>query len=119
MSLEKEISNLSGKIELLTAQVEALTKALYVGEQVMATELAPEQHPVADEPAPEQPEQAEQEPKAISFEDFKKQCVLAARNPDIGKDKVKEVIARFGAAKAAEIKESDRAAVLEEIGIPF
>lgn len=113
MSLEKEISNLSGKIELLTAQVEALTKALYVGEQVMATELAPEQHPVADEPAPEQ------EPKAISFEDFKKQCVLAARNPDIGKDKVKEVISRFGAAKAAEIKESDRAAVLEEIGIPF
>lgn len=46
----------------------------------------------------------------IGFEDFRAQCVTAARTK--GKDAVKEAIASVGASKAADVAEADREKVL-------
>lgn len=131
MSLEQKISELSAQLATLSTHVEKLTQALHTGEQDLAASglyageevkaqapvepkasIEPTQPPVAEQPAAETG-------RAIDFETFKRMCVDAARDPNIGKAKVKEVIASFGAKKAVDIKEADRAAVLDAIGTPF
>lgn len=51
----------------------------------------------------------------VEFEEFKSQCLSYARNPKVGKFKVKDTLLSFGAAKASEIDEDKRALVLETL----
>lgn len=139
MSLEAKIELLSARLETLTGHIEKLTAALYTGEKDLAAsglyagEEVVKPQPKAKvekavlvnddlkftEPTAEESEPLDMTGEPIAFEDFRRLCLDAARDPKIGKEKVKEVIASFGAKKAVDVKENERRAVLDAIGVPF
>lgn len=129
MSLEKQISVLSERLEVLTGHIEKLTAALHTGEQdLVASGLYAGEEVAKAEPVKEvKPEKVKptgpvaetEQVEILDFETFRRQCVDAARDPKIGKAHVKEVIASFGAKKAVDVKEADRAKVLVAINTPF
>ena len=51
----------------------------------------------------------------ISFNDFRSQLMVAAKDPKIGKDKVKAAITKHGGNKAIDIADNKRQAVLGEL----
>jgi hypothetical protein len=51
--------------------------------------------------------------EVIDFDQFKSQCLVYARKPEIGKTKVKDVLTSFGAAKASDVPEEKRQEVLK------
>lgn len=137
MSLEAKIEVLSARLETLTGHIGKLTDALYTGERdLVASGLYAGEEVVKPQPKAKVEKLAKEEPQPvetvteeskplnmagepISFEDFRRLCLDAARDPKIGKEKVKEVIASFGAKKAVDVKEDERRSVLDAIGVPF
>lgn len=106
-------------IEQLTLAVENLT--------YMLTELnqnLPSFTPVADrqieltevEPVKtEAPQQVAPQQEFISFDDFRSRLMVAAKDPKLGKDKVKAAITKHGGNKAIDIADNKRQAVLDEL----
>lgn len=116
MSLETKIEALTIAIEKLTAvinsDIQQDFKAAVTAEVAKVVETVTEStlSPQADDcPFIDSNE-------TIDFEAFKSACLDYARDPKIGKVKVKEVLAEFGAAKASDIDEASRQAVLAKLG---
>lgn len=110
----------------MTAAIEQLTLAVENLTYIMAemNQNLPSFTPVADrqmELTPveltetEAPQQVAPQQEVISFDDFRAQLMVAAKDPKLGKDKVKEVITRHGGTKAIDIAEDKRQAVLDEL----
>lgn len=107
-------SRMTAAIEQLTLAVENLT--------YMITELnsnLPSFVPVAErqmeltEVEPVNTEAPQQE--SISFNEFRAQLMAAAKDPEVGKDRVKAAITKHGGAKAIDIAEDKRQVVLDEL----
>lgn len=124
--MKHSIDNLAVNIGYLTEAIQALVKSNVnvtpeTAELVNSTteqlkvlfkEAAPAGEVVIEETkTPEVLDLSEElKTTVIEFEDFRAQCVTAARTK--GKDAVKEAIASVGASKAADVAEADREKVL-------
>lgn len=120
--LETKIEELTKAIERLTEVILADVKADIPQLQEMTEQVAEVAKEVEQPAKPAEtttdtdknPDWVDDVP-FVDFEEFKSQCLSYARNPKVGKFKVKDTLLSFGAAKASEIDEDKRTLVLETL----
>lgn len=108
----------------LETKIEELTQAINLLRETILMDVRGELSPSDPNPTIEQKTLTPVEdlnlpkdkPEQIDFDDFKAKCLDFARDPKVGKIKVKEVLKDFGAAKASDVAEDDRAKVIKALG---
>ena len=101
-------------IEQLTLAVENLTYIMAELNQNLPSFVPVEERQMELTPV-ELTETETPQQEVISLNDFRAQLMIAAKNPEIGKDKVKAAITKCGGTKAIDIAEDKRQAVLAEL----
>jgi hypothetical protein len=113
MSLELNIKALTEAVNALTTSLNAnrtietpLPTAKEV-EAIVSPELLQELDVILDSPVTL---------KELTSDDLKDKCLSIARTVEGGKDKAKAVLKEFRATKVADVKASDRQAVMDKLG---
>lgn len=106
-------NRMTAAIEQLTLAVENLTYIMAELNQNLPSFTPVEERQI--ELTEVEPVKTEAAQESISFDDFRSRLMVAAKDPKLGKDKVKAAITKHGGTKAIDIAEDKRQAVLDEL----
>lgn len=112
MSLETKIEELTRAINLLRETILMDVRGELSPNEPLSSVEEPEKSSPVEELDLSDTTNSGEQVEVMDFDSFKAKCLDFARDPKVGKVKVKDVLKEFGAAKASDVADSDRAKVI-------